>query len=148
LVKNRLEQDDCKNGFILDGYPRTVPQTEAMMKFKKIDVALNFFAPDEVIMSRIGGRRTCKKCGAIYHIRNVPPTIEGVCDRCSGRLIQRTDEKLEVIQNRLLVYREKTKPVIDYLRTKGLIADIDANYSIEEINKIITQCENYLSKIS
>jgi len=148
LVKNRVEQDDCKNGFILDGYPRTVPQTEAMMKFKKIDVALNFFAPDEVIMSRIGGRRTCKKCGAIYHIRNVPPTIEGVCDRCSGRLIQRTDEKLEVIQNRLLVYREKTKPVIDYLRTKGLIADIDANYPIEEIDKIITQCENYLSKIS
>jgi len=148
LVKNTLEQDDCKGGFILDGYPRTVPQAEAMMKFKKIDVALNFVAPDEVIMSRIGGRRTCRKCGAIYHIKNVPPTIEGVCDRCSGRLIQRADEKPEVIQNRLVVYREKTKPVSDYLRTKGLIADIDANYPIEEIDKIITQCEKYLTKIS
>ena len=148
LVKNRLEEDDCKGGFILDGYPRTVPQAEAMMKFKKIDVALNFVAPDEVIMSRIGGRRTCRKCGAIYHIKNVPPTIEGVCDRCSGRLIQRADEKPEVIQNRLVVYREKTKPVSDYLRTKGLIADINANYPIEEIDKIITQCEKYLTKIS
>ena len=148
LVKNRLEEDDCKGGFILDGYPRTVPQAEAMMKFKKIDLALNFVAPDEVIMSRIGGRRTCRKCGAIYHIKNVPPTIEGVCDRCSGRLIQRADEKPEVIQNRLVVYREKTKPVSDYLRTKGLITDIDANYPIEEIDKIITQCEKYLTKIS
>ena len=148
FVKNRLEQDDCKGGFILDGYPRTVPQAEAMMKFKKIDVALNFVAPDEVIMSRIGGRRTCRKCGAIYHIKNVPPTIEGVCDRCSGRLIQRADEKPEVIQNRLVLYREKTKPVSDYLRTKGLIADINANYPIEEIDKIITQCEKYLTKIS
>jgi adenylate kinase len=148
LVKNRLEEDDCKGGFILDGYPRTVLQAEAMMKFKKIDVALNFVALDEVIMSRIGGRRTCIKCGGIYHITNVPPTIDGVCDRCSGRLIQRADEKPEVVQNRLVVYREKTKPVSDYLRTKGLIADIDANYPIEEIDKIIAQCEKYLMKIS
>jgi len=147
LVKNRLEEDDCKGGFLLDGYPRTVPQAEAMMKFKKIDVALNFVAPDEIIMSRIGGRRTCSKCGAIYHVKNVPPTIEGVCDRCSGRLIQRADEKPEVIKNRLIVYREKTKPVADYLRTKGLIADIDANYPIEEIDKIIVQCEKHLTKI-
>ena len=147
LVKNRLEADDCKRGFLLDGYPRTVPQAEAMMKFKKIDVALNFVAPDEVIMSRIGGRRTCSKCGAIYHVKNVPPTIEGVCDRCSGRLVQRADEKPEVVQNRLVVYREKTKPVIDYLRKKGLIADIDANYPIEEIDKIIVQCEKHLTKL-
>jgi adenylate kinase len=148
LVKNRLEEDDCKRGFLLDGYPRTVPQAEAMMKFKKIDVALNFVAPDEVIMERIGGRRTCRKCGAIYHIKNVPPTIEGVCDRCSGRLIQRSDEKPEVIKNRLVVYREKTKPVVDYLREKGLLADIDAHYDIEEIDKILSQCEKHLQKLS
>jgi adenylate kinase len=147
LVKNRLEEDDCKRGFLLDGYPRTVPQAEAMMKFKKIDVALNFVAPDEVIMERIGGRRTCSKCGAIYHVKNVPPTIDGVCDRCSRRLVQRADEKPQVIQNRLVVYREKTKPVIDYLREKGLIADIDANYPIEEIDKIIVQCEKHLTKL-
>ena len=148
LVKNRLEEDDCKDGFLLDGYPRTVPQAEAMMKFKKIDVALNFVAPDEVIMERIGGRRTCSKCGAIYHLKNVPPTIEGVCDRCSGRLIQRSDEKPEVIKNRLVVYREKTKPVADYLRKEGLLVDIDAHYDIEEIDKIIAQCEKYLTKLS
>jgi adenylate kinase len=144
LVKNRLEEDDCKGGFILDGYPRTVPQAEAMEKFKKVDVALNFFAPDEVIMERIGGRRTCSKCGAIYHIKNVPPKTEGTCDKCGGALIQRADEKPEVIKKRLVVYREKTKPVADYLRKKGLIADIDANYPIEEIDKIIAQCEKHL----
>ncbi|MCW4016210.1 MAG: adenylate kinase [Candidatus Bathyarchaeota archaeon] len=147
LVKSRLEEDDCKNGFILDGYPRTVPQAQAMMKFKKIDVALNFIAPDEVIMERIGGRRTCNKCGAIYHTKNVPPTIEGICDQCSGRLVQRADEKPEVIKNRLEVYREKTQPVADYLRKKGLIADIDANYPIEEIEKIISQCKKHLQNI-
>ena len=148
LVKNRLQGDDCKGGFLLDGYPRTVPQAEAMGKFKKIDVALNFVAPDEIIMSRIGGRRTCSKCGAIYHVKNVPPKVEGICDRCGGRLIQRSDEKPQVIKNRLVVYREKTKPVVDYLRKKGLLVDIDAHYSIEEIDKIISQCEKHLQNLS
>ena len=148
LVKNRLEEDDCKAGFLLDGYPRTVAQAEAMEKFKKIDVALNFIAPDEVIMSRIGGRRTCSKCGAIYHIKNVPPKVEGICDRCGGRLIQRSDEKPQVIKNRLVVYREKTKPVSDYLRKRGCLIDIDAHYDIEEIDKIISQCEKHLEALN
>jgi adenylate kinase len=148
LVKNRLEEDDCKKGFLLDGYPRTVAQAEAMEKFKKVDVALNFVAPDEVIMTRIGGRRTCSQCGAVYHIKNIPPKVEGICDRCGGKLVQRSDEKPEVIKNRLVVYREKTKPVVDFLRKKGLAADIDAHYDIKEIDKIIAQCEKYLEALS
>ena len=148
VVKNRLNDDDCKQGFLLDGYPRTVNQAETMPTFKNIGVALNFVVPDKVIMERIGGRRTCRKCGAIYHIKNVPPTIDGICDNCTGRLVQRSDEKPEVIKNRLEVYREKTKPVADYLRKKGLVADIDANYPIEEVDKIISQCEKHLSKLS
>ncbi len=148
LVKNTLLEDKCGRGFLLDGYPRTVAQAEVMEKFKRIDIALNFVAPDEVIMSRIGGRRTCSKCGAIYHIKNLPPKVEGICDHCGGKLIQRSDEKPEVIKNRLVVYREKTKPVVDYLRKKCLLVDIDAHYNIEEIDKIIDQCEKHLEALS
>ena len=148
VVKNRLNEDDCKKGFLLDGYPRTVNQAESMPTFKNIDVALNFAVPDEVIMSRISGRRTCNKCGATYHVKNIPPKVEGTCDKCGGALIQRADEKSEVIKNRLRVYREKTKPVADFLRVKGLVADIDANYSIDEVDKIIAQCDKHLQKLS
>jgi adenylate kinase len=147
VVKNRLEEDDCKKGFLLDGYPRTVPQAEAMMDFKKIDVAFNFIVPDDVIATRIGGRRTCSKCGTIFHLINVPPKVDGICDRCSGLLIQRADEKPQIIKNRLEVFRKKTKPVADYLRAKDLVVDIDANYPFEEIDKIIDQCENHLRTI-
>jgi adenylate kinase len=147
VVKNRLNKDDCKQGFLLDGYPRTVYQAEVMPSFKKIGVALNFVVPDEVIMERIGGRRTCNKCAATYHIKNIPPKVEGICDKCGNQLLQRADEKPEVIKNRLEVYREKTKPVADYLRTKDLVTDIDANYPIEEVDKIISQCDKHIQKL-
>jgi adenylate kinase len=118
-----------------------------MMKFKKVDFALNFVAPDEEIMERLGGRRTCNKCGAIYHIKNMPSTIDGVCDKCSGRLVQRSDEKPDVIKNRLEIYKEKTKPVSDYFQAKGMLVTIDANYPIDEMEKIIAQCDEKLQTL-
>jgi adenylate kinase len=148
LVKERLQKDDCKNGFFLDGFPRTIAQAEAMERFKKIDKVFNFVASDRVIMSRLGGRRTCRECGAIYHVKNIPPKVEGICDRCGGRLYQRSDETPQAIKNRLRVYREKTKPVSDYFRKKGLLADIDANYQFEKIDKVISQCEKHLQNLS
>ena len=148
LVKERLKKDDCKNGFFLDGFPRTIAQAEAMEKFKKIDKVLNFVASDWVIMSRLGGRRTCRECGAIYHVKEIPPKVEGICDRCGGRLYQRSDEAPQAIKNRLRVYREKTKPVIDYFRKKGLLADIDANYTFEKVDKLISECEKHLQNLS
>jgi len=147
LVKERLGKDDCKSGFFLDGFPRTIKQAEALDKFKKIDKVLNFFASDNEIISRLSGRRTCKKCGAIFHVRNKPPKTKGTCDYCGGQLYQRTDETPETIRNRLLVYHEKTKPLINYYKRKRLLANIDANYGYSEIDKVISQCDEALSDI-
>ena len=148
LVKERLQKDDCRNGFFLDGFPRTIVQAEAMEHFKKVDKALNFVASDRIIMCRLGGRRTCRECGAIYHVKNVPPKVGGICDRCGGRLYQRSDETRQAIKNRLQVYREKTKPVVDYFRKKRLLVNIDANYPIEKVDKIISECEKHLQNLS
>ena len=144
LVKERLERDDCKNGFFLDGFPRTIAQAESLEKFKKIDKVLNFVASDRVILSRLGGRRTCRQCGATYHIKEIPPKVEGICDLCGGELYQRPDETPQAIKNRLRVYREKTKPVLDYFRRRGLLADINANYQFGKIDRVISQCKKHL----
>lgn len=146
-IKERLQKDDCKKGFLLDGFPRTIAQAKAMEEFKRIDKVLNFIAPDEEILSRLSGRRTCRKCETIYHIRNRPPKVDGICDLCGGKLYRRTDETPEVIKNRLRVYREKTKPVIGYFREKSLLADIDASYPYENIDKVISQCDKVISEI-
>jgi len=146
IVRERLEKDDCKNGFLLDGFPRTIPQAEALEKFKKTNKVLNFVASEGVILERLGGRRTCRKCGAIFHVKNVPPKVSGICDYCGGELYQREDEKPEAVKIRMAEYSKKTKPLIDYYSKKGLLANIDANYPIEEVDKIISQCEEELSR--
>jgi adenylate kinase len=127
MVKERLSKDDCQKGYILDGFPRTIPQAEALEKIDRINKVIDFQARDDVIIQRLSGRRTCRKCGAIFHIVNIPPKVEGICDKCGGDLIQRSDETEEVIKNRLEVYRKQTEPLIDYYKKKGMLAGIDAN---------------------
>ena len=101
MMKERLGREDTPNGFILDGFPRTIPQAEALSEFSEIDLVLNFKADKEVIMQRLTGRRTCSNCAAIFHVVNIPPKQEGVCDKCGGKLVQRSDELPEVIEERL-----------------------------------------------
>lgn len=136
LLKNRISQDDCKKGFILDGFPRTIPQAKALEEVK-IDKVLNFKATDETVISRISGRRTCKECNAIYHIKNIPPKVKDVCDKCNGKLFQREDDKPEAVKKRLKVYKQQTEPLIDYYNKKGILIDIKTEKPIPEIIKDI-----------
>ncbi|MBR9702197.1 adenylate kinase [Candidatus Pacearchaeota archaeon] len=134
LLKDRITKDDSQNGFILDGFPRTIPQAKALEESNvQIDKVLNFKASDELVIDRISGRRTCKKCNAIYHIRNIPPKVEDVCDKCGGELFQRGDDKQEKVKKRLEVYREQTAPLIDYYKEKGILADIETEQPIPGI---------------
>jgi adenylate kinase len=148
VVKVRLKEEDCKNGFLLDGFPRTIPQAEALEKIIKIDKVLNFVASEKTITERLSWRRTCSKCGAVYHLKNIPPKVDGICDKCGGKLYQRSDETPEAIKVRMKEYEKKTKPLIDFYKKKKLLADIDANYPYEQIDKIISQCDSELKRIS
>ena len=123
IVKDRLQAEDCKNGYILDGFPRTVPQAEALAEFAKIDVALNIALDDEVIINRLGGRRVCLKCGATYHTS----TLNGkdICANCGEKLVQRKDDAPETVKNRLAVYAAQTAPLIDYYAKKGLLKTVE-----------------------
>ncbi|OJF77002.1 MAG: adenylate kinase [Treponema sp. CETP13] len=126
LVKDRLAQDDTKKGFILDGFPRTIPQAEALEDITKIDAAVNFDIADEAVVERLSGRRVCKDCGTNFHIMFNKTKIEGKCDKCGGDLYTRDDDKIEAIKNRLVVYRKSTAPLINFYKTKGNLVDIDA----------------------
>ncbi len=143
MVEERLKQPDCEKGFILDGFPRTVPQAEALDKLleklgKKIDYAILIDVPDEELVKRLTGRRTCKKCGMMYHVMFKPPKEEGKCDVCGGELYQRADDNEETVRNRLKVYHEQTEPIISYYEKKGVLHRIDGMGSIEEIfNRIV-----------
>jgi adenylate kinase len=133
LVKERLTKDDVKKGYILDGFPRTIPQAEALAGFSKVNKVINFDIPDEGVLERLGGRRVCRKCGYNFHAVFNKPKKEGVCDHCGGEVYIRDDDKPEAVQKRLEVYRAQTAPLIDYYREKGLLLDIDARPMIEQI---------------
>jgi adenylate kinase len=144
MIKERLKQKDAEKGCFLDGYPRTVAQAEALQKFAPVDAVLNFTAPMKIIISRLNGRRTCRDCGAVFHLANHPPKKKGKCDKCKGELYQRSDEEPGVVTERLRVYNEQTKPLTDYYRNEGVLHDIDASYGIKEYDKILEQCDEAL----
>jgi len=138
IIQDRLKQSDCENGFILDGFPRTVVQAEALDSTltsmqKKIEHALSITVEGKELLGRLTGRRTCRSCSAMYHVMFNPPKKEGVCDACSGELYQRDDDKEETIRNRLNVYNQQTAPLIDYYQEKGLLRNITGTGKIEEI---------------
>lgn len=146
IVDERLKQDECKNGFMLDGFPRTIVQADALSDIINIDKVLNFTASDEVIIDRLSGRRVCKSCGAIFHIRNIVPKVEGVCDKCGGEVYQREDDKPESVKKRLDVYKNQTAPLIGYYNEKGILAEIDANKPFEQVDEIIADVRKALEK--
>ena len=132
MIKERLSRDDCKKGFILDGFPRTINQADEISKFVKIDKVVNIQAKDEVIIGRIGRRFVCRQCGAIYHLDFIKPKKGGICDKCGSELYQREDDKPKAVKERLKVYQEKTEPLINYYKEKGLIIDVDGSGSPDE----------------
>ena len=127
LVQDRLAQDDCKNGYILDGFPRTIPQAEMLDGLVADLKVVNFNIADEIVIRRLSTRRVCKACGANFNVLTLPPKVEGVCDKCGGELYQRDDDKQESILHRMDVYREQTEPLINYYKNKGKITDLDAS---------------------
>lgn len=132
LVRERLDQPDAAGGYILDGFPRTIPQAEALDGFQTMDAVVNFAISDSIVIERLSGREICKSCGAIYHVKNMPSKVKGVCDKCGGPLYTRPDDTLESITNRLDVYKKQTEPLIKYYRKKKLLRDIDSSKSPED----------------
>ena len=133
LVKEKLESHDCDNGAIFDGFPRTVAQAEAMAAFSTVDVALSFEVPDEVIIKRMAGRRTCPKCHAVFHVEDNPPKVEGICDNCGETLGIRHDDDPEVVAQRLNVYHEQTEPVKGYYEQLGKLKSVEGVGPMEEV---------------
>lgn len=132
LVRERLAEPDARGGYILDGFPRTIPQAEALDGFQAMDAVVNFTIKDEIVIERLAGRLVCKNCGAIYHAKNMPPKVPGVCDVCGGPLYTRPDDTRESITNRLEVYKKQTEPLIAYYGKKKLLRDIDSSKSPED----------------
>lgn len=138
LVVDRVQKEDCKKGYVLDGFPRTIPQAEsldeALTKLgEKIDYAINVEVPDENIVKRMSGRRACVSCGATYHIVHIPTKVEGICDRCGAELILRDDDQPETVTKRLGVYHEQTQPLIDYYKKSGVLKEVDGTQDMSDV---------------
>jgi adenylate kinase len=141
IMEQRLQEPDCEKGFLLDGFPRTIPQAEALgVLLKNIDVDLDFAVeidvPREVILDRLTTRRTCEDCGAIYNVKSMPTKVEGVCDKCGGKVVQRDDETEEAISNRLDVYQEKTAPLVGYYKNEDMLLTVNATSSEAVVSAI------------
>lgn len=144
LVVDRISKPDAAKGYVLDGFPRTIPQAEALTRAlkergEKIDFAVNVEVPDENIVRRMGGRRACLKCGATYHVEYNPPKQENVCDVCQGELVLRDDDKPETVQKRLAVYHAQTQPLIEYYQAEGVLAEVDGTQDIDVVFRNITE---------
>jgi len=138
IVRERLSEDDCKNGFLLDGFPRTVQQADALDGIltdlgMSLDAVVDIQVNKDFLVERLTGRRVCKACGATYHVSFNAPKVENVCDKCGGELYQRNDDKIETVSNRLDVYAAQTAPLIEYYQSKGMIKSIDGSKSVEEV---------------
>jgi adenylate kinase len=149
IVRERLSKEDCVKGFLLDGFPRTVPQAEALENIlsdlnKKIDFVINIDVEKELLMERLTGRRICKSCGSTYHLVFNPPAQEGVCDRCNGELYQRADDNEETVQNRLEVNLKQTKPLLDFYETKGYLRNINGK---QDIRKVFADLDELLGSL-
>ena len=138
IIKERLNDDDCKNGFILDGFPRTVPQAEALDAMNiKMDLVISIEVSDEAIIKRMGGRRLCADCGASYHTVYIPTKVEGVCDTCGGKLIMREDDKPETVISRLEVYHKQTEPLKDYYAEKGILVMVEGQEEVADTTALV-----------
>lgn len=138
MLLDRIAQEDCKNGYVLDGFPRTIPQAESLTEAlksqgDKIDFALNIDVPDEAIIERMSGRRACPKCGATYHIVYAAPKTENICDKCGTELIIRSDDKPETVKDRLNVYHQQTEPLIAYYKAAGVLREVDGTQELPKV---------------
>ncbi len=137
ILKDRIAQDDAKNGFILDGFPRTVPQAEALDKMGvQIDKVVEIFVPDETIKTRVSGRRVCEGCGASYHVQYKPSKVEGICDKCGGKTVVRKDDQPETVISRLKTYHEQTEPIKEYYQKQGKLETVIGQEEVEETKKL------------